>query len=250
MVRVVYGAPTKFKYIAQALAKINDEALMVFTPEELVVWLMSPDKVSLAILHMPPLSFEEYSVDAEARYRFRTDEFNKVVKRATRNDLIIIESDPEMGGIRVVLEDKKTGVTRTFSITSSEEMAEELKEPRFEPTTRFALEAKDFKTLTQDAKVVGDIIEFKSSEEEVVARVEGEEKDYEWHMQLNNPLLSLEVEEPSESSYSRAVLEAAAKPTGAAEEVKVEYASQYPMRIEYTFPNSERLYIYIAPSIE
>ena len=248
--RFSYGMATKFKYIAQALAKINDEATMAVSSEGVTVWLMSPDKVSLAILRMPALSLEEIDVEGEVKYLFRTDELNKIVKRATRNDVIVFESDPETGGIRVSLADKKTGVVRTFPLTSSEEMAEEMREPSFEATTRFTMTASDFKMIVQDAKVVGDVITFKSEEDTLTVRVEGEEKEYEWIMKPGDPLLDLQVDEPSESSYSRQVLDAASKPTGAAEDVRVYYATQYPMKIEYTFPNGEKMYVYIAPTLE
>ncbi len=248
--RFSYGSATKFKYITQALAKINDEALMIVNTEGVTVWLMSPDKVSLAILRIPSLSLDELDVEGEVKYKFRTDELNKIAKRATRNDILVFESNPETGGLTLTLQDKKTDVTRTFNITSMEEPGEEYREPKLEAKTRFSLSATDFKSIVQDARVVGDIILFKSQEGELRVTVEGEGKEYEWIMKPGAPLLELEVDEPSESSYARQVLDAASKPTGAAEDVRVAYASQYPMKIEYTFPNGEKMYIYIAPSFE
>jgi DNA polymerase III sliding clamp (beta) subunit (PCNA family) len=61
--RVTYSAASKFKYITQTLAKINDEGIIGFTQEGLIAWIMSPDKTSLAILNAPTLSFDEYSVE-------------------------------------------------------------------------------------------------------------------------------------------------------------------------------------------
>ncbi|GAB6147854.1 DNA polymerase sliding clamp [Stetteria hydrogenophila] len=248
--RFQYPAATKFKYITQALAKINDEALMIVNSDEVTIWLMSPDKVSLAIVKIPSISLESIETEGEVKYKFRTDELNKIAKRATRNDILIIESNHETGGLNVVLQDKKTGVTRTFDLTSMEEPSEEYREPKFEATTRFSMSASDFKAIARDAKVVGDIVVFKSQEGELHVSCSGEGKEYLWIMKPGAPLLDLEVDEPSESSYARQVLDAASKPAGAAEDVRVAYASQYPMKIEYTFPNGEKMYIYIAPSFE
>lgn len=247
--RFSYGAVTKFKYVTQTIAKINDEALLIASSEGVTIWLMSPDKVSLAVLRIPATSLDELDVEGEVKYVFRTDELNKVARRASRNDILIVESSPETGGLMLTLQDKKTGVTRSFYITSREEPSEEYREPKLEHTTRFTLSATDFKLIVQDAKAVGDTITFKSQENELRVLVSGEGKEYEWVMKPGAPLLDLEVEEPSESSYSRQVLESASKPTGAAEDVRVAFASQHPMRIEYTFPNGEKMLVYIAPSI-
>ncbi len=250
MLRLVYPAASKFKYITQTLAKINDEGIIGFTLDSMIAWIMSPDKTSLAVLNAPSMSFDEFTVEEEARFRIRTDELNKIVKRATRNDDLIIEHDPENQELVITLRDRKTGVTRSFSLPILETGPAELREPRFESTARFIMIADDFKQIIQDAKVVGDYITFEAEEDKLVARTEAEEKSYEWIMKVGDPLIDLTVDEPTKSSYTRSALEAATKPTGAAENVKVEYATDYPMKIEFAFPNMEKLVLYIAPSLE
>jgi proliferating cell nuclear antigen len=176
-------------------------------------------------------------------------ELNKIVRRATRNDDLIFEYDPDQEVLMVTLRDRKTGLIRQFTVTATPAGEFKLKEPKMEATARFHMLADDFKTIIQDAKVVGDIVVFNAKEEEVVVEVQGEEKEYKWIMREGDPLISLEVEEESVSAYTRAGLEVTTKPTGAADSVKVEYASDYPMKVEFTFPNGEKMNIYIAPSI-
>lgn len=250
MIRIVYPAASKFKYITQTLAKINDEGILAFTLDSMVAWIMSPDKTSLATLKAPSMAFDEYSVEEETRFTIRTDELNKIVKRATRNDDLIIEYSAEEQALIITLQDRKTGIARNFALPIIEVAPSELREPKFESTARLIMIADDFKQAIQDAKVVGDYLTFEADEDKLVVRSEAEERSYEWIMRVGDPLIELEVDEHTRSSYTRAALEAATKPTGAAENVRVEYASDYPMKIEFTFPNTEKLYLYVAPSLD
>jgi len=211
---------------------------------------MSPDKTSLAVLNAPTLSFEEYSVEEDHRFTVRTDELNKVVKRATRNDYLVFEYEPDERALKTSLVDRKTGITRAFHVRVIEEAPPELREPRMESTCRFSMLAEDFKHIIQDSKVVGDLVTLDSKDETVVVKVTGEGKEYEWVMKLNSPLLELEIDEHTVSTYSRTSLEAMTKPTGAAENVSLEYATNYPLKAVFSFPNAEKLSIYVAPVTE
>jgi proliferating cell nuclear antigen len=249
LIRVTYGAASKFKYVTQALAKINDEGIIVFTEDMVGASVLSPDKVTMAILKMPSTSFDEFIVDEELGLTVRLDELNKVAKRATRNDDLILEYDAEQQILRVSLRDRKTGVLRQFDITSNPVEEYKLREPKAEFTARIQMEADDFKAIVQDAKVVGDLVLFEAKEDEFRVSVEGEEKLYEWIMKPDDPLISLDVDEESRSAYTRQSLEAAAKPTGASDIVKLSFPTDFPLQLEFTLPNGEKLFIYTAPSV-
>jgi proliferating cell nuclear antigen len=249
VIRVVYGAASKFKYVTQALAKINDEGILVFNADMLGANVLSPDKVTMAILKMPLTSFDEFNVDEELGLVVRLDEFNKIVKRAMRNDDLILEYDADQQILRVSLRDRKTGVIRQFEVTSHPVEDYKFREPRAEFTASIQLDADDFKAIVQDAKVVGDLIVFEANEEEFKVSVEGEEKYYEWIMKEGDPLISLEVDEESRSAYTRQSLEAAAKPAGASEIVRLSFSTDFPLQLEFTLPNGEKLLVYTAPSV-
>jgi len=247
-VRVVYSAASKFKYITQTLAKINDEGDLIFAPDGLIAYIMSPDKTSLAVLRAPLMAFDEYDVSEEMAFRVRTDELNKIMRRATRNDVLIIEYKADEQALQITLQDRKTGVPRIFVLPVIVLEAGEVREPRIEGKARFIMMADDFKAMIQDAKIVGDILELKAEDDVVVARSQEADKEYEWTMRDGDPLLGIDVEEPAVSSYTVSALQVATKPTGAAESVKVEFDTNYPLKIEFTFPNTEKLILYVAPA--
>ena len=250
MIRVVYSAANKFKYVVQALAKINDEGVFVFSLDMLGAEVLSPDKVTMAILKMPLHSFDEYNVDEETALLVRLDDLNKIVKRATRNDNLVFEYDANQQVLLVSLHDTKTGLIRQFEVPASPMEGYKLREPKAEFTARIQMESDDFKAIIQDAKVVGDLIHFEATEDYFRVHVEGEEKEYEWIMRRGDPLIALDVDEETRSSYTRQSLEAATKPTSASDIVKLSFSTDYPVQLEFTLPNGEKLYVYTAPSLE
>ncbi|MFN4046558.1 MAG: DNA polymerase sliding clamp [Acidilobaceae archaeon] len=250
LLRLVYGKASNFKHIVQALAKVSDEGYLIFSRDGLKAWLMSPDKVSMAIVDVPPHSFEEYMVEEPLGVTVKVDELSRVVRRASANDSLTIELDSESENLIITLTDKKTGISRSFSIPLVSMKAEEPRELRLEPTTEITMDPEDLKILLQDAKIIGDTITFESKEDTLKVKVSGEAKEYEWELKPGEPLLSLEIEEPTTASYSRSSLEIATQPTTIAESVKLEYSTNYPLQISFNLPGGEKMIIYVAPILE
>lgn len=250
MLRLVYGRASNFKYIVQALAKVSDEGYFVISKDGLKAWLMSPDKVSMAIVDVPLHSFEEYVVEEPLGVTVKIDELSRVVRRASANDSLAIELDSESESLIITLTDKKTGISRTFGLPLVSMTAEEPRELRLEPTTTLTMDSEDLKTLLQDAKIIGDTITFESKKDTIKVKVSGEAKEYVWELKPGDPLLSLEVKEPSTASYSRSSLEVAIQPAAIAESVKLEYSTNYPLQISFDLPGGEKMIIYVAPILE
>lgn len=250
MFRLVYSRASKFKYVTQALSKINDEGYLELLEDGVRLWLMSPDKTLMAVVAMPSHSLDEYNVVELARITIRVDELHRIARRAGRNDILTLEFDNETQSILVTLTDRKIGVSRTFTLPVVNLAGEELRELRLQPTAKFTMEARDFKIIVQDAKIIGDTITFEAEEDLVRVKVIGEDKEYTWELKPGDPLLELHVDEPATSSYSRSSLEIASKPAGAADTVRVEYSTNYPLQVSFNLPGGEKMVVYVAPVLE
>jgi proliferating cell nuclear antigen len=249
--RVVYGRASSFKYITQALSKVNDEGYMELLEDGLRLWLMSPDKTSMAVVLLSSHSLDEYTVDEPGtRMTIRVDELHRIARRAGRNDILTLELDPEAQSILVTLTDRKIGVSRTLTLPPIDMSGEEFRELRLQPTVRFTMESSDFKVLVQDAKVVGDTITLEAEDEVVRVKVSGEDREYVWELRPGDPLLELSVDEPSTSSYSRSSLEIAVNPATIADAVKLEFSTNYPLQLGFNLPGGEKMIMYIAPVLE
>ncbi|AFZ71102.1 DNA polymerase sliding clamp subunit [Caldisphaera lagunensis DSM 15908] len=246
--KAVYPSGSKFKKIVQALARVNDEGTFHFSTDGLSSWVFSPDKTILGIFKVSSTGFEELSVDSDISLTVNIGELSKVLRRSTRNDKIILEYTTGNSYMKVSLIDEKTGVERSFEISSGESEGNEIKEIKMNPTVRFILSAGDIDTLIKDAKLVGDIIKITGKEDQIIAEASGEEKFYQWIMKKDSPLQELNIDEESSSSYSLSSLKSTLEPiTTIAESVSLEFTSDYPLKIEFSVSGPEEFIIYVAP---
>ncbi len=250
MLKASYANVSKLKYVAQALAKVGDEALLKADADGLTFKVLSPDKLILAVFRMPLTSFEEYHLDEVYTFTIRTDRFSAAVKRGTRNDMLELEYDPENDLLRVVFRDKKTGIPRVFEMQTMPGLSSDIPEPRVTLTTKVLMSTDDFKHILSDSKSVGaDSLVFQAKEEELIVRAESEPYEYRALFRVGVPLIDLETPGNEEASYLLAALQAAAKPASAADEVVVEFSTNMPMKIHYKLAGGEDLYLWVAPAV-
>jgi len=101
--RALYPQGTDLKRVAQAIAKISDEAMLKATQEGAVLWAFSPDKTVLGLFKFEPSAFDEYTVDGDVGLNFSASELYKVARRATRNDAVILHYESGFTGLSVEL---------------------------------------------------------------------------------------------------------------------------------------------------
>ncbi|MEN2999770.1 MAG: hypothetical protein ABDH61_04265 [Acidilobaceae archaeon] len=245
--RLFYDRAERFKHLTYALSRLNDEVFLEANKEGVRFWLMSPDKTSMAYIYLPYHAFSEFKVPVETVLSLSTDELDKVMRRAARNDQLLVEDRGET--LDLVLVSKREGIERRFSLSASRR-EERFRDLRMKPTAEFTMNSEDFRTLLSDVKLVSDSITLRAEEGQVIAMARGEEKSYVWVLKEGDPLLSLSVREPAEASYSRSALEVALRPAAASREIRISYATEHPMKMSFAVQGEEIMVIYVAPLAE
>lgn len=246
--RAVYPSASKFKYIAQTLAKIASEIPFTANENGINVKVLSPDKTTMIILTLPSLAFEEYECSQEITFIVGSDEFNKTVKRGSRNDMLEFILEKEYRRLKMTFIDRKLGYRRTFYVSLREGVVEKLPEPKMELPVSIRMISDDFKNIIKDAKIVGDEIEFIATPEKVEVRTITPQKEYYNILLPDKPLVSMIVKEAEvRSTYGIDLLEAALKATSASETVTLEFGPSMPIKIVFDVPGGGTLTYWVAP---
>lgn len=246
--RAEYENASRLKYAIQALSKIGIDAEVSAKPEGLGLTVISPDKVMMAIVEVPLSAFIDYQLDDTYAFIVPADQLNNIFKRATRNDRVILEYEPELGNLRLTMVDKKTEVARTFELRALPSTGG-LGEPKYRGySVRLVLGATDFKQYVSDARAIGasDLL-FKTDGEKLVLEAFSEPYSYTAILEKGNPLIDIDIKEDINMSFMLSSLQAAAKPATASEEMIIELGTAAPMKILYRFKGPETMTVWISP---
>lgn len=245
--RLLYDKAEKFKYLTHAISRLHDEVYLEVSRDSVRFWVMSPDKTAMAFVRLPSHAFSEFEVESEVTMAISSEELDRIARRAIRGDALLLESKGEL--LEAALLNRDKGIERRFSLSSSLR-EERFKDIRLKPEVEFVMSSEDFGLLLGDIKLVSDSVTFKAENEEVRVIARGEEKEYTWILRRGDPLLDLRVEGPAEASYSRSSLEIASRPASAAEEIRLAYATERPLRMSFAIAGEEVMVIYVAPLAE
>jgi len=246
--RAVYPSASKFKYVAQTLAKIVDEIPFYAEPDALEVRVLSPDKTTMTVLKVPSIAFEEYLCDEETFFVVSSDEFNRIARRGTRNDLVVLELDSEAKTLRFMFKDKKTGIERVFLLSLKERVGEKLPEPSLELGVSARMLSDDYKNIIRDLKVVGEEAVFMYSDGKLVIKTSAQQKEYEGVFEQDNPLITLSATvDKAIARYSIGLLEATLKAAAASKNVEIQFDTDKPLRVEFELPTGGSIIYWIAP---
>ncbi len=251
MFKASYTATSKFKYIAQALAKITDEAPFYVTQDTFEARILSPDKTTMIVLKIPSIAFEEYEVSGEEVFIVPTSELNKIVRRGSRNDILVFEYDSEKGQLKIGFRNKKTGVERSFYIDARSGAGESIEELKLDLSVTARFIADDYKQIIRDLKVVGEEAVFHYKEGKLYIYSHAQQKEYRGEFSEGDPLtyLSSTVDE-AKAIYSIGLLEATLKPIQSAKYVTFSFDTDKPAKIEFEITEGGYMTYWIVPRVE
>jgi len=246
--KAVYPNASKMKYITQAIAKITDEAPFYATPDALEVKVLSPDKTMLSIVRIPAISFEEYSVEGEESFIVSSTDLNRVMRRGTRNDVLVMELDKANNVLNIVFRDKKTGVERVFQLELLPKTPEPVPELNLELGVTVKMMSEDYKNIVGDAKSIGEEVVFTYENDKLIIYSSEQQKEYRGEFSEGAPILyKYATVDKARASYSVDSLAVTLKPVSASKQVTISFDTDKPMKVEYELVGGGQLIYWVVP---
>jgi len=112
--RATHPNASKLKKIFQALVKLSDEIPFFVSSSGIEIKVLSPDKTILAVVSLPGMEFEELVVEEETQFIVPTSELKKIIRRASRNDVVTLTINKETGELVMILRDRKQGLKESL----------------------------------------------------------------------------------------------------------------------------------------
>ncbi len=247
MFRATHPNASKLKKIFQALVKLSDEIPFFVSSNGVEIKVLSPDKTILAVVSLPGMEFEELVVEEETQFIVPTSELKKIIRRASRNDVVTLTINKETGELVMILRDRKTGVEREFGIPLIPRPVEAIPEMKLDLAVSFSMLSQDFKDIAGDLKLIGEEVVFSYEEGSIVIKSVEQQKEYVCILREGAPLILLNSDvEKARASYSIDAVIVAARAAGASKNVVVAFDTGKPLKVEYDLGGG-RLVYWIAP---
>lgn len=243
--RIVYDDVRDLKAIIQALLKLVDEALFNIKPEGVQLLAIDKAHISLIKIELPREMFKEYDVPEEFKFGFNTQYISKLLKAAKRKEEIVIESDsPET--VKLTL---SGALNRVFNVNNLDVLPPEVPEINLEFDIRASVNSNGFKNAVEQISEVSDTLLISANEEKIVTKSDGENKVEVEFSKETGSIAEMEFNKESSSSYDIEYLNDILSLTKLSDYVKVAFAEQKPLELEFNMEGGGKVTYLLAPKI-
>jgi len=207
---------------------------------------MDPANISMVVLNILPSAFTEYRVEQPVDITINLENLKQALRRAKPTD-----------SLSLTLEKNKLKLTvngrsiKKFYIPLLEREAKERKIPALDFMATVEVDANEFRDYIDDASVAGDAIALEADKNQFIisAGDAGSKVEVEL-IKGNDAMLQLAVAQQVRAIYSGDYLKKMARAAALADTVTVQFAKDYPLKLDFKSLNKLQMSFILAPRIE
>jgi len=227
------------------ISELINEAVIRVTPDMLQVISMDDANVAMLNLKMFSSCFVEYDVKSPEDLSLNLNSFKTVLKRSGPNDILTLES--EKNKLKVTI----TGKTnRIFYLPIIDYSDKKTPEPKLSYESSAVLNTSEFSSYIDDCLVVGESIQFlNESGEKLIMRDEGNLSQVKVEIEPDETT-KLMFGDTFKAKFSSEYLKKISSAAKLTDEVKLEFKSDYPLRVTFKAVDKISLTYVLAPRID
>ncbi len=238
--------PRILSAIVSVLSDFITEASFSFQKEGIKLIALDPANISMVVLNILPSAFLEYKVETPVDITINLEAFKQAIKRAKPTDPITLTLDKNK--LKITIQGKSS---KTFHIPLLEREGKERKIPSLEFMTTVELDAGEFRDYVDDAAIAGDAIVFEADKNTFA--ISAGDIGSKVRIELtkgSDPLFQIAAGDAVKATYSIEYLKKMARASTLADTVTVQFAKDYPLKLDFKSLNKLQLSFILAPRIE
>lgn len=233
--------PKLFSEIVSIISELVLEVRMKVDKEGLSILAIDPANVAMTSLKLPASAFSEIDVDSPEVLGVNLDNFKAILRRIKPGMILVITR--QENELKLQIQDK---IQREFNLALIDIEDEEKEIPNLSFTSKIEMDAKDFSESIEDCSVVADSCSFISEPDKFVMMAKGSLNSF--RSEFSSDELNITAESAN-SKYSLEYLQKMIKATKITDKVKINFANDYPLKLEFITPFIELNFI-LAPRVE
>ena len=241
--KLTLAKPKLLKDSISIIADLVTEAQFKLTPDAIELIAMDPASVAMVTFKLLSSSFEEYDVKEEQTIALNLNNVKQVLKRAT-NCKITLE----------LLEDKlkfimKGKTIKTFMLPLIEIEESERKMPNLNFEATVVTDSSVLTEAIEDMDIIGESVSLETDKNKFKVSSKGDmsKADVEIDSDDDTKIVS---EGKFKSKYSIEYLKKMIQGAKLAPKVSLQFANDYPLKVEYKVLNKMQLVFILAPRVE
>lgn len=234
------------RYLRDSISVISElvnEVNIKFDKDGIEIIAMDPANVSMIVFRLLSSAFSEYDIKRGHSIKVNLENLKQVLKRARPDDNIILDLDEDLNKLNISL---VGGGNRNFSLSLLDPGENEHKVPDLKFTARVSTNSLNFSELIEDMGIVGESVNFEVKEGKLLVHSDGNFSSGKAEMISSG---DTKIEGVGKARYSLEYLKKIIKGSKLADVMSIEFAKDYPLKVEFKVLDKLRLATILAPRV-
>jgi len=241
---LVLAEPRLLKESVNVIADLVTEVTIKVDKDKIAIVAIDPSLVAMVDFKLLSSAFVEYQVAKPEELAINLDHLRQVLKRAKPIDTVTLSLDGER--LQVLLKGEHT---RAFTIPLITIEENEQMIPKLSFTTSVTLPSEKFDEVIEDMGVIAESLTFQRNALAFVVKSTANLKEAKVEIPLTADMGIAMDGEDHASKYSIEYLKKISKASKLADQVTLEFGTDYPLHVEYTLLDKLRLSFILAPRV-
>ena len=209
---------------------------------------MDPSHIALIDLNWPNSAFEKYECSQPVKIGVKIEDFVKLIKRASLNDKVELETKDDSLLIKFVNSYKKEYLLHLIEpYTSSTPL------PKISLNSKVVMKTKSLEKLLDDIQVVSETVNISAKKDQIILEGQGDTGNANISLdKTNEDTVSIDIKEESAATYSLShLLDIISSLSSVSENASLEFSTKMPIKLIFKIgAYGIDLCYYLAPRIE
>ena len=233
--------PKIFSEIISIISDLVLEVRLKVSKEGLSIMAIDPANVAMISFKLPASAFSELEIEKEEVLGVSLESLKSVLRRVKSGSVLVITRQDNELNLQII--DK---IRKEFNLALIEIEGEEKEIPSLEFVSKIEMNSVDFAEAIEDCNVVADSCSFISEPDKFKIQAKGSLNSFK--SEFSSDELNITAQE-AVSKYSLEYLQKMIKATKLTDKVKINFADDYPLKLEFITPFIELSFI-LAPRVE
>ncbi len=238
---------TYLKDSITVISELVHEARFKLTKDGIELIAMDPANVAMVVFKLLSSAFTEYELDKDTEIAINLANFKQILRRAKAQDVVSLEVTTD-NKLKITL---KGNSVRTFSLPLIDIEESEQKVPNLSFPVIISTASHVLNDAIDDADIVAESVTFSAEPDKMMIHAEGDLSKASIDIPADDiTKINSDTKASVKSKYSIEYLKKMIQGAKLANEVKIHFSQDYPLKLEYKVVDKVLLSFILAPRVE